>query len=210
MAFAERDVHVMVVMISPAFIEEMSSFLGIPAVFQDLLDTLPLLKGDVLSETLEQLAKSIDDVATREELFMDVIGSMLQILRLRHRAVAQLAGRKAQTIDDLLICMLRARQFLDARYLEDIKTQHVAAHVGLSEYHFARLFKTAFGITVHQYVIQLRLRAARNLLEASDKSITEIALTMSYQSLSAFINAFRRYVGVSPSVYRSKLSRLSK
>lgn len=98
---------------------------------------------------------------------------------------------------------MQARQFIEARYLEPIKTKDIADHIALSEYHFARLFKTAFTMTVHQFVIRLRLNESRHLLEQTEHHITDVALMVGYNSLSAYINAFRRQFSVSPSIYRA-------
>lgn len=202
----DSDSALLVLLLSPGFIEDMAKFLGIPADLGYLLHAIPLPHGDTLSRLLQLLASTLQATPDRdeaEELFMEVVGQVLRLLRLRHDAMASLTGHKKNTVHDLLPRLLQARQFIEARYLEPIKTQSVAQHVALSEYHFARLFKTAFDITVHQYVVRLRLDKARHLLEASEMRVTDIALTIGYKSLSAFIHAFRRHFGMTPSAYQS-------
>ena len=200
--------RVLMLGVSPGFVEQMADFLDIPAEFGDLLHAIPLPRGDMLSELLQSLALVTDDPDEADDLFLDIVGQVLQMLRLRHRTLLGLAQYKQTTIIDLMPCMLQARQFIEARYLEPIQTQDVAKHVALSEYHFARLFKSAFDVTVHQYVLRLRLNEARRLLEASDLRVTDIALEVGYNSLSAFIHAFRRYCGMSPSAYINQFRNL--
>ena len=196
--------RVLVLMIGIGFITEMAVFLGIEPDLQNLLQGVPLLQGDMLSLALQELVAVMPNQAYTEEAFMDVIGQILQLMRLRQQGLQNLSGLKERTIEDLLACLLQARQFIQANYLQPIKTVDVANAVALSEYHFARLFKAVFETTVHQYVLSLRLSHARILLEATKQPITDIALDVGYNSLSAFINAFKKATDVSPSVYRAK------
>lgn len=196
--------RVLVCCVSPGFVAQMADFLDIPAQFSQLLHGIPLPKGDTMSDLLHLLAHETDP-AYADDLFLDAIGQVLQLLRLRHSAVKSLSDNKKSTQADLIPRLLQARQFIEARYLDPIKTADVAAHVAISEYHFARLFKSAFELTVHQYVIRLRLDEARHRLEFSDARITDIALDVGYNSLSAFITAFRKDCGMSPSAYQAQV-----
>ncbi|KAA3642825.1 MAG: AraC family transcriptional regulator [Chloroflexi bacterium] len=207
----ETSPQLLVLFLSPDFIVDMAGFLGIPADLNQLLHAVPLLQGDTVSQFLQGLIATEDMThAAAEEPFMDIIGQVLHLQRLRHQALLNLSSYKRNTISELLPRLLQARQYIEARYLHPIKTKQVAGHVALSEYHFARLFKTTFDVTVRQYVIRLRLDEARRLLESTDKRVTDIGLEVGYTSLSAFINAFRRQVGISPSGYRSQFQALAQ
>jgi AraC-like DNA-binding protein len=201
------DLQLLLLMLSPDFIADMAAFLNIPMPLRHLLNGIPLLQGDTVSHLLQDLKNTNQNAQNHEEteeIFMEIIGQILHLMSLRHRTLLSLLGRKQNTIIDLLPRMLQARQFIEARYLEPIKTQDAADHVALSEYHFARLFKAAFEVTVHQFVLRLRLDKARHLLESSTMSITDIAYAVGYNSLSAFINSFRRQFGMPPSAYRAR------
>lgn len=195
--------HVLVLMLSEGFIAEMADFLSIPAAFGDLLHGIPLSQGDTISSIARTLATSIDQHDTSEEWFFEVVGQILRLLRLRHQTLQRLSRHKRDTITDLTARLLEARQFIDSHYLASITTGDVADHVALSEYHFARLFKAAFEVTVHQYVMRLRMDEARRLLESTSARVTDIALDVGYNSLSAFIRAFGKTCGMTPSAYLS-------
>jgi len=199
----ENSSPLLILMISPGFIKMMADFLDIPADFNTLLHAVPLKKGDSISSLLDLLAKNIDTTEEANDIFMSIIGEILRLMRLRYEALLKLSQHKQNTIADILPRLLQARQFIEAEYSEAIKTEDVARYVALSEYHFARLFKTAFETTVHQYVLRLRLNQARYLLEAND-SVTDVSLSVGYNSLSAFITAFRKYFGLTPSAYRAQ------
>lgn len=192
----------LLLLLSPDFITEMAEFLTIPTDITHLLHAIPLPQGDTISHLLQLITTTTHHHEHTEELFLEVVGQILRLLQMRHHTILNLSHHKPNTVKNLIPCLLQARQFLEAHYLEPLQTQDIAQHILLSEYHFARLFRIAFGVTVHQYILQLRLNKARHLLESSNLTITDIAMTVGYNSLSAFIHAFHRYTHTTPSYYR--------
>lgn len=198
----------LVLLLSPGFILEMADFLNIPPGLNQLLHNVPLPQGDELSFLLAELAKACAppaQLALADELLLDVVGEVLRLLRLRQQALGALAQRKQSTVDDLLPRLLQARQLVEARFLDDLKVAEVATAVTLSAFHFARLFKAAFGESLYQFIKRLRLDEARHRLLADDVSVTELSLQVGYSSLSSFIHAFRQRFGHSPAQYREQL-----
>ena len=62
-------------------------------------------------------------------------------------------------------------------------------------------------VTPMQYILQLRLSTAKNLLETSNKNITEIADAIGYDNPLYFSRLFTKYIGVSPKEYRIKFKK---
>ena len=73
---------------------------------------------------------------------------------------------------------------------------------GLSEFHFNRLFKRGTGIQPSQYLIRLRIDAARRLLRETTRSVIEIGNEVGYTNPSHFARIFRKETGLTPSDYR--------
>lgn len=69
---------------------------------------------------------------------------------------------------------------------------------GISEAHFARGFKEAFGIPPHRYLLTRRVERAMALLRDTDLSITEVALAAGWESLGSFTRTFRDVTGQTP------------
>lgn len=90
---------------------------------------------------------------------------------------------------------------LARHYAEPLSLHDVAARLGVSAYHLARVFRAHTGQSLHRHRDQLRLRAALNRLER-DSDLTTIALDVGYSSHSHFTAAFRRAFGIPPSVAR--------
>ena len=200
----------LLLLLSPDFILAMADFLNISDGLHRLLHNVPLPQGDDLSSLLATVAtvyKPAETADLIDELMLEVVGEVLRLLWLRQQALAALANRKQSTLADLLPRLLQARQMVEARYRDDLKVEAVAASVGLSEFHFARLFKAAFGESLHKFMMGLRLDEARRALLDSDIAVTELSLQVGYSSLSSFIHAFKRQFGRSPGQYRVKTKK---
>jgi AraC family transcriptional regulator len=96
----------------------------------------------------------------------------------------------------------RVIQLMEQHLAEPFNLGDLARAIGLSEYHFSRLFKRATGRSPSQYFIHLRMTRARQLLIETERSIIDIGLEVGYGSASHFSQVFRREVGVAPSHYR--------
>lgn len=98
--------------------------------------------------------------------------------------------------------LLRARDFIDRCFDRPLDLEVIARQAHFSRYHFLRAFRRAYAVTPHQYLTRRRIDAARDLLEESDLSVTEVCLAVGFQSLGSFSTLFRRHVGRSPADYR--------
>jgi AraC-like DNA-binding protein/ligand-binding sensor protein len=97
-----------------------------------------------------------------------------------------------------------ARRYLDEHLDEKITLDEVAAHVGISPFHFCKVFKDNTGMTLTEYVNRRRVEQAKQRLLHPDARVTEIAFDIGFQSLSQFNRSFARYVGMSPTQYRQR------
>jgi transcriptional regulator GlxA family with amidase domain len=93
---------------------------------------------------------------------------------------------------------------MDAASHEEWPVPRLAKVSGVSEAHFARSFKEAFGVPPHRYLLTRRLERATALLCDTDLSITEIAFTIGWGSLGTFGRTFRDVIGQSPSAFRAR------
>ena len=98
-----------------------------------------------------------------------------------------------------------AREFIDDCFDQALDLEQISRQAFFSPYHFLRLFREAFQKTPHQYLTERRLEKAKELLAASDLSVTEICLIVGFQSLGSFSSLFHKNVGRSPSLYRQQM-----
>jgi AraC-like DNA-binding protein len=99
--------------------------------------------------------------------------------------------------------LLRARDFVDARYADPIGVEDMARIAGLSRAYFSREFRRVYGESPHQYLATRRLERAAALLRNTDRSVTEICFDVGLTSLGSFTTSFGRVYGTSPARYRA-------
>ena len=99
--------------------------------------------------------------------------------------------------------LLRAKDLADARYFEPLGVSDMARAAGLSRAHFSREFRRAFGDPPHTYLLTRRLERAAALLRNTDRSVTDICLSVGLRSLASFTTSFTRAYGMSPTAYRA-------
>ena len=104
----------------------------------------------------------------------------------------------------LLRRLLRAKDRMDAASHEEWPVRRLARVSGVSEAHFARSFKQAFGLPPHRYLLTRRVERAKALLRDTELSITEIAFETGWESLGTFGRTFRDITGESPTTIRER------
>jgi AraC-like DNA-binding protein len=99
--------------------------------------------------------------------------------------------------------LLRAKDLIDARYRDPLDVPALARAAHLSRAHFSREFRRAFGESPHQYLLTRRLERAAALLRNTDRTVTDICLTVGLRSVGSFTTSFGRSFGMSPTAYRA-------
>jgi AraC-like DNA-binding protein len=105
-------------------------------------------------------------------------------------------------VEDLNRRLLRARDAMDRAYAEPLDVPAVAAVAHISEAHFIRSFRSAFGETPHRYLQRRRVERSMFLLRETERSITDICFDVGFMSLGTFSRTFREIIGETPSSYR--------
>jgi AraC-like DNA-binding protein len=98
--------------------------------------------------------------------------------------------------------MHKARELLEAQYVNPPTIGELARHIGLNEAKLMHDFKQLFGQTIFDFTQNLRMDEAKRLLETTERSITEVAFDVGYEYSSNFTTAFKRRFGITPSVAR--------
>jgi transcriptional regulator GlxA family with amidase domain len=105
---------------------------------------------------------------------------------------------------ELLRRLLRAKDRMDAASEEAWLVPRLAGVSGVSEAHFARSFKEAFGVPPHRYLLTRRIERATALLRDTDLPIIEIAFGTGWNSLGTFGRTFHDVTGESPTGFRER------
>jgi AraC family transcriptional regulator len=108
-----------------------------------------------------------------------------------------------------------AKSFLACRVSENVTLQEIAREVGVSPFHFARIFQQQTGLPLHRYLTLFRLRVSLERLSDHKNDLTSLAFDLGFSSHSHFTDVFRREFGKTPSEVRkntaaSRLKEISK
>ena len=98
--------------------------------------------------------------------------------------------------------IVQAKVFIDIHYADDIDLNNISDEAYFSKFHFIRLFKQIYGKTPHQYLISVRLDKAKQLL-TKGLTVTEVCVSVGFESLSSFSSLFKNIIGVTPTIFLS-------
>jgi AraC family transcriptional regulator len=157
-------------------------------------------RDPVLAAFAELLLSSLDNnvsiqPAFGEHMAMSIALHLIENYaqpRERHRATSALTSRQMRQLTDAVMDGLH----------EHWPVNRLAGIVGLSPFHFSRVFKISFGTTPHAWVHFQRMELAAKLVRDSHQAFADIAVTTGHPSAAHFSHAFRRHWGVTPSDYR--------
>lgn len=86
---------------------------------------------------------------------------------------------------------------------QGVSVDELAGITGFSTWYYIKRFRALFGTTPHKYILQLRIRSARELLDTTSLSVEEIAYRCGFSSASHFIDVFRKDSGMTPLQFRN-------
>jgi AraC-like DNA-binding protein len=131
---------------------------------------------------------------------------MLECLSVFY-SILSVLERQSTPMSELPRCATVAKRIFDEQYYDvSISVSSVADAVGVSDSYLRRTFNRVFGVSPGEYLVQTRIRNAKNLLELELFSITQIAELCGFNSVGYFIQCFRQITGYSPGRYRKRMS----
>lgn len=98
--------------------------------------------------------------------------------------------------------MKEAQKYINEHYASAINLEEVSTIVGFNATYFSTLFKKETGVNFLEYVTIVRIKAAKQLLSDSKKSILEISHEVGYNDLKHFTKQFKKITSLNPSEYR--------
>lgn len=96
----------------------------------------------------------------------------------------------------------KAKRLLEDSFRRRSELNQELRHLGISQRRMAEIFKDEYGITLFEYMGNLRLEEAKQLLSGTDDEIIDIAYSVGFGGLSSFYRFFKNGTGLSPAAYR--------
>lgn len=158
----------------------------------------------LFSSEFEQL------LASAAKIWNDASVTDLQLLSSTYGLFGNLCSTFdvcSETIEDESHWVEQALKYMQTQFMEGISVEDVSNWVGVHRSHFTKVFKARMDIPPSSYLQDLRMAKAKEMLEQSSYSVTEIALSLNFSDLYAFTRAFKNYFGTSPSEYRSNYAK---
>ena len=129
-------------------------------------------------------------------LYVESLTNTLCHQLIEHHATYQQRIPHGRALTGAVLARIDA--YLEAAAEEPVTLETLAGLANLSVFHFARLFKSAKGVSPYQYVLNWKIRRARQLLRAGDLPLANISDALGFASPASFSAAFKRAVGQSP------------
>lgn len=175
----------------PAVVELPGRAGGPPASWSVLLDFFDRPRG---ATSTPRDDVSLSAACRVESLVLNLVA---QVLERRPREAR--SREQAEQLDRFRpVIRLMEREFRAAPSLAQL-----ARMAGMAPAYFHRQFRTAFGLTPHDYMLRRRLDLARHLLRESDRRIHEIAAEAGYENAFYFSRVFTKHFGQSPKSFRA-------
>jgi AraC family transcriptional regulator len=189
--------------IAPAFLRRVAT--ENHCLNPDKIEILPILKTrDSELDILAMLFKrEMDKAEYGERMYVESLANLFAIHLLRHYCAFPATIKEYD--NGLPPYKLRqAIDYINANLDRKIKLDDLAELLDLSQFYFCHLFKESTGFAPYQYVIQQRVKKARQLIKHNKLPLAEIALECGFSSQSQMTNHFRKYMGVTPKAYRNQ------
>ena len=136
------------------------------------------------------------------EMGLRIGAGRLLLLLLRDLSARRPEGEIPATPPGSILKIYSALLLVNRRYTEDLTEESCASEIGFSRCYFSRLFRRVVGVGFKQYLTNTRLRRAEKELLTTDRSVSEIAAAVGFNSVAYFISCFRQKNKVSPTAYR--------
>jgi AraC-like DNA-binding protein len=186
--------HIQLQYISPITLKEVS--------FPHILDEKHL-NYKYLNQSFNQFTDFYDSKKTGHELMCK--GLLLQMISLLiSDEDTEIKKRKITVGDQRAHKMKDIISFIENNYSEQITLEQVSKVSGYNIYYFTKLFKELMNMTFTQYLNQLRIQKACEMMTESHSKITEDSYSVGYQNISYFNRIFKQQTEMTPKQYRKQ------
>jgi len=97
--------------------------------------------------------------------------------------------------------IIQGKKFIDANYADKIDLDKMAREAHLSKFHFVRLFKVNYGRTPHQYLVEVRMKNAKELLKKG-LPVSSVCVSVGFDSIPSFTRLFKKITGTTPARFQ--------
>src|ERR1700744_2835758 len=157
----------------------------------------------VYQPRVKDCAKMLADVLLQNEACDQIFGESITMALLASILASAKKSPAREPVNGLLPWQLRlAKEYIEDNFNRNIGLEELANLTSLSRSWFARGFRASTGIAPYSFILQIRVRRAKELLLDHKTPIATIATLVGFADQSHFTKTFRRYAGVTPREWR--------
>jgi len=177
---------------------ELKEFILSDQFFVNRYDVKNTSLGYFLNEINQQIKNGIfSNDLQHSELFYSLAESIVTDQRFVFDHLSKLCFKKNVTNEEIFRAILQAKLLIDENITDNLSLEKIARQIGISKYHFIRVFKAAFGISPYQYQKRKRLELAKlDLLKGNEILFT--AIRFGFPDAPTFTKAFKQQFGLTP------------
>lgn len=155
------------------------------------------LSGSEIADAVEKLMAEYSSETLCRDISLKICAYRIILSLLRDMMCNE--GSSRQTASDNITAQIyRSIMYINQYYKEDIYAEDCAKNVNMSYSYFSRCFKRITGSGFKEYLNEVRIRHAEQLLMTTDLSVTQIASECGYNNVSYFISVYRSLRGDTP------------
>lgn len=155
-------------------------------------------KGESI-DTLE-FSDRIKAILDKQDVFMSIDNSKKFFLGLYNEIMFACSSISTHKSADLVD---RIKNYVDEQYTRDLCLEQIADDLMVSAKYVSRIFKDKMGVNLTDYICDVRVNKAKELLKTTNMKISEISAQVGIESRTTFLRVFKKRTGVSPNEYRN-------
>lgn len=150
------------------------------------------------AEHIFNLIKNADNIDNQRELYL--CGKIYELLSMLEQPKV---SKRSLTLE----YAKKAKQYIDINYMHPISIAQIAKDLNINRSYFSTIFRKHIGKSPQQYLLDVRLENAAELIANHNCSVSEAAISSGYPDIFNFSKMFKNKFGVSPSYYAKKRKR---
>ena len=173
-----------------------------------LLSNITVKQQNHIYSMLQQLLELQEQTSAEGEAVRKMLLATL-LLELKDLCKQQQAqGGENGRVSNHIVDQIQA--YIAEHYAEKLTLTGIASQFYISPYYLSRLFKKSINLSLIEYINGVRIKAAQNLIEKSNESISDIAEKTGFMTTAHFRRVFKDATGLSPQQYRQYYKRVNK
>ena len=173
-----------------------------------LLSNITVKQQNHIHSMLQQLLTLQEETTPESDAIRKMLLATL-LLELKEMCKQQqVQGGENGRVSNHIVDQIQA--YIAEHYAEKLTLTGIASQFYISPYYLSRLFKKSINLSLIEYINGVRIKAAQNLIEKSNESISDIAERTGFLTTAHFRRVFKDANGLSPQQYRQYYKRVNK